>query len=233
MSRFKSLLKNIFSLSLLLPVLLIIFYIFALFLFQGSPLSPQEIVNHFAQIYDRYGYELIFTGAFLEGLVIVNFFIPGVTIVILGVVFAKAGQVDLTLAILFASLGFLAGFIIDYLMGYFGFAQAINKFGISPALQKAKTHLEKKDRLRSFALAFIHPDIGSFVALAAGTIKMNFFHFFWLCTLSTVAWMSIWGLLVYAFGQVFLTVLTRYTVILLIIVLSVWLLINFVGEKRK
>ncbi len=148
-------------------------------------------------------------------------------------IFAKAGQVDLTLGILFACLGFLAGFMIDYLLGYFGFAQVIDKFGYSSGLQKAKNSLENKNRLRSFALGFIHPDIGSFVALAAGTIRMNFFNFFLLCTLSTMAWMSLWGLLIYAFGQVFLTILTKYTSILLIIVLSIWILINFVGERKK
>lgn len=233
MSRLKLLLEKIFSLSLIAPLILITFYILVLFLFKGSPLTPQEIISHFATIYDRYGYELIFTGAFLEGLIIVNFFVPGVTIVVLGAIFARTGQVDLTLGILAASLGFLAGFTIDYLLGYFGFAEIINRLGYGSGLRKARTTLESKGRWRSFALGFIHPDIGSFVALAAGTLKMNFFHFFWLCGLSTVTWMSIWGLLVYAFGRVFLTILTKYTVVLLIIVLSVWLLINFVGEKRK
>lgn len=232
MGRLKRILELFFSSALITPLVLIAVYVGVLFLIKGTTLTPEQIISHFASLYARYGYEIIFIGALLEALVVINFFVPGVTIVILGAVFARAGQVHLTYGILAAATGSILGFMIDYALGYFGFYHIINRLGYSSALSKAKNQLDRS-AVRTFALGFIHPDIGSFIATAAGVIRMSFINFLVLTVFSTLAWMSLWGLLVFAFGRVFLTILTKYTLVLVILVFSAWILLTIYENSKE
>lgn len=232
MERLTRVLGIFFSSALITPLILISIYVVILFLIKGTALTPEQIITHFASLYARYGYEIIFLGALLEALVVINFFVPGVTIVVLGAVFARSGQVHLTYGILSAIAGATLGFIIDFFLGYFGFYHIINKLGYASALTKAKKQLERSS-VRTFALGFIHPNIGSFVSTAAGITRMNFGNFFVLTICSTTAWLSFWGMLVFAFGRVFLAILTKYTVLLALFVLSVWVLLAIYQKSQE
>lgn len=232
MARLRRIFELFFTTSLIAPVILILLYLILLAIFKGANLSPRDIIAHATSIYSRYGYEIIFFGAFMEALVVINFFVPGVTLVVLGAVFARTGGIDLTWAVLSATTGAILGYIIDFFLGYFGFGQLLSKFKITAALTKAKSEVEKSP-VKSFGLGFIHPDLGSFVALAAGTIKMNFINFLTLTFFSSLVWTSLWGLLVFAFGRIFLVVLTRYTTLLVILVVSIWTLWTMYENRGK
>lgn len=231
MSRLFRVVEVFFSSALIAPLFLIVVYIAILFILKGSALTPSAVVEHFASLYERYGYEIIFMGAFLESLVVINFFVPGATIVVLGAVFASSGYVDLTYAVISAATGSILGFTIDYLLGYFGFSGIINRFGYGATLKKAKKQLDDSS-VRTFALGFIHPNIGSFISAAAGTIGMKFVNFFILALFSTLTWSSIWGLVIFAFGDIFLKILTRYTPLLVILILSIWVLLALYQKNQ-
>jgi len=188
--------------------------------------SPEQLVEHLGSLYSRYGYEIIFVGAALEALVIINFFIPGALVVAFGAIFARSGQIDLSLVLLAGSTGAMVGFILDYLLGYFGFGVILEKFSKNGLLNRAKYQVEKSG-VRSFGLGFFHPNVGSLVSLAAGAIKMRFISFLILAYLSTLAWASLWALLIFSLGEIFLVILTKYFFILVILVVSVWILVNF------
>jgi len=232
MGRLKKILELFFSSALIAPLVLITVYLGVLFLIKGTTLTPDQVISHFASLYSRYGYEIIFAGALMEALVVINFFVPGITIVVLGAVFARSGQVHLTYGILAAAVGSIVGFMIDFALGYFGFYHIVNRLGYGLALTKAKGQIDKS-AVRTFALGFIHPDIGSFIATAAGILRMNFVNFLVLTTFSTLAWVSFWGLLVFAFGRVFLTILTKYTLVLVILVFSVWVLLTIYENSKE
>ncbi len=231
MERFKKVFGIFFSSALIAPLILITIYLAVFFLIRGTTLTPAQVISHFSSLYARYGYEIIFLGALMESLVVINFFVPGATILVLGAVFAHTGQVHIVYAILAATAGSLFGFVIDYLLGYFGFSAIINKLGYSDTLQKAK-HQLNNSAVKSFALGFIHPNIGSFVSLAAGVTKISMTNFVVLALFSTLFWTSLWGFLIFSFGKVFLVVLTKYTTVLVIGILSVWVLLALY-QKRK
>lgn len=181
------------------------------------------MVEFFASVYGRFGYEIIFIGAILEALIIVNFVVPGAVAIGLGAVFARSGELDLSLAILFAVMGATVGFTIDYLLGRWGFGKIIDGMGLRNEFKKAEVQI-LRSRFQTFTLGFIHPNIGSFIAFAAGVLRVRFITYFTLSLLSTIVWYSLWGLAVYALGEVFLTILTKYLSIIFIIALSVWIL---------
>ena len=218
--------------SIIAPVILIAFYVlFALILRIILP-SGKDLIDYLSSVYGRFGYEIIIVGSFLEALLLINMFTPGVVAIGLGVVFAKAGELDLTLAIVFAVTGALVGFMLDFLLGKFGFAQILERIGYGGIIQQTKSKLEKFS-FQTFSLGFMHPNLGSLVSFAAGALKMDFKKFFLLALLSTLVWYILWGLLIFILGGVFLTILTKYTYIIFLLVGTIWLLSTIYNSSSK
>lgn len=226
------LLKLSISLETLVPLIVIISYVLLLIILRGALPTPNELISHAASLYERFGYEVIFTGAALEAMVLINLVVPGITAVALGAVFARSGQTDLAYVIAAASLGAMLGYILDFFLGYFGFGKILKKIGQESVLNKARQNLEKSG-IKSFGLGFVHPDVGSFMALAAGTLRMKFIEFMILSVLSTVFWVSFWGLVIFALGDIFLIVLTKYFSILVVMLISAWILINIHSKIKR
>lgn len=215
----------------MIPVLVISLYLVLLIIIRQSLPSSEDFVSQLSSLYGRYGYEIVFLGSILEALVLVNFFAPGAVAMGLGAVFARAGQLDLTLAILTAVAGAIIGYTLDFILGLFGFSAFLEKTDFGKTLGKIRNRLEKS-KMRSLSLGFIHPNIGSFLSLAAGTLRMHFIQFSLLALLSTLAWYSLWGIMVFVLGEVFLTVLTKYAFVLILLALSVWILSVVYGRRK-
>lgn len=225
-------LKIEFSFELIAPITLLIFYIALLIFLRGSMPTSEEIFANITNLYRRFGYEVVFIGAFLEALLLVNLFVPGLIIVAFGAIFARAGEIDLTTVVVVAVLGAVLGYMIDFLLGKFGFGKIISKIGYGKILTQAKVHLEKS-LVPTFVLGFVQPNIGSFIALAAGALKIQFRTFVLLSTLSTIVWASFWAVLIFALGEVFLIILTKYIWIVVLFVLSVWLLATLYSNRKN
>lgn len=224
-------LKVQFSFELIAPITLLLLYIILLIFLRGTMPTSEEILANLTNLYRRFGYEVVFLGVLLEALLLVNLFVPGLIIVAFGAIFARAGEMDLTTVVIVAVIGAVLGYTIDFLLGHFGFGKIISKIGYGKIITQAKVRLEKS-LVPTFALGFIQPNIGSFIALAAGALKVKFRTFILLATLSTVAWASFWAVLVFALGEVFLIILTKYVWIVVLFALSVWLLITLYNSKK-
>lgn len=219
--------------SILTPIVLIIFYVIFILIIRSFFPTGKALVDSLASIYGRFGYEIVIIGSLLEALIVLNFFIPGGVVAVgLGAVFAKAGELDLTLAIILAVLGALMGYSLDFILGRFGLEELLARMGYKEAISKVKSQIERSS-LKTFSLGFIHPNIGSLLAFAAGTLNMNFKTFLLLALLSTMVWYSLWGLLIFALGQVLLTILIKYVFMLFLLVSSIWILIMLFGQRRK
>jgi membrane protein DedA with SNARE-associated domain len=222
----------VFSTDLIAPLALIFLYIVVLIIIRGVAPTSTEIIEHAQALYSRYGYELIFFGAAFEGLVLVNFLAPGSLTVGLGAVFASTGTLDLTTAVFAAILGVLIAYIIDYFLGLFGFSKVIERLGYSKILEETRIKLEN-DPVEVFSVGFIHPNIGAVISLAAGASRIKFWKFLGLAAVSTAAWMSFWGILIYILGEIFLRVFTRFFPLILVLVFSVWILSILYGRRKS
>lgn len=217
--------KIILGIDLLLPLILLISYLLLVFVLKGVMPTGEEIINTFALLYQKYGYEIIFLSALLESLIVVNLLVPGQIGMALGAIFAKTGQTQLPLVIFFVVLGSILGYLINYTLGYFGFFDILKKIGLDNLLNETQKQLDKFGK-RGLILSFIHVTIGSLSSFAAGVVKYNFLTFFLIAFFSTIIWMSIWASLIYAIGEVFLEVFKKYS--FLIFVLFIGLI--FVGR---
>ena len=230
MKPFFKLLRPIFTLSSIVPLVLISFYLGFLIFVRGAFPTAQEIIDHFASIYARYGYEIIFISAFLEALVLVNLFVPGLVAMALGAIFARTGHIELTLVVLAATSGVFLGYIIDYLLGYFGFGDFFKKAGIGWMVDKARQQLNKLGN-HGLILGFAYPNVASFLSLAAGTTKVGFSKFLIIATLSSLFWMPIWGIVIYSLGEIFLNVLTKYSFLIVLVIVTSLVLVRIWQKK--
>lgn len=168
----------------------------------------------------------------IEALFILNFFAPGAVAVGLGAVFARSGQLDLTIGIILAVAGALSGYILDYLIGFLGLSRVVDGLGFKEYTKQVTLQL-KASYFKSFILGFIHPNIGAIVSTAAGVLKINFLRFILLASLSTLAWYSLWGILGFALGEILLILLTKYAFIIMLLVVSIWILTYLYGKWSK
>lgn len=187
---------------------------------------------HLSSLYSRYGYEILFFGALLEAWVVVNVFAPGMVALAFGGVFARAGHISLTYAILVAVAGAIIGYIIDYLLGYFGFSKMVERLAGIDTLDKFKKRVSRID-IRMFSLGFFHPNVGSIIALAGGTVRMHFLGFLSLVSISTLVWFTFWGVLVYQLGDVVLYVLNKYLSWIGISFTTIWVLSAVYARHQK
>lgn len=217
--------------DLILPLILIIVYVVFLVIARGVIPTSEELINTFSSLYAKYGYEIIFFAAFFETLVLVNLFVPGQLAMALGVIFARSGQTDLLLVILTAIAGSLLGYLIDFVLGSFGFSSVIKKAGYGDLLIHAKKQL-KKFGSRGLVLGFVHSNIGSFLSLVAGAVDMPWMQFIPIAVIATSFWLTLWGILIYIFGDVILVILTKYAFLIVLLVIS-GLLLNFIWKAKK
>lgn len=224
--------KTILSSDLALPILLLITYIIFLIIVRGVVPSGDELVLTFASLYQRYGYEIIFFSALLESLVVVNFFVPGQIGMALGIIFSRTGQTQLPLVVLFVTLGSFLGYMTDFILGYFGFADIFDRLGWGHLIKKGKKQLVKFGK-RGLILSFIHITIGAFSSLSAGAIKMNWLTFSTIALFSTLFWVSIWSIIIYNLGEIVLLVFRRYTLLVILLGIGILFAGRFlrIGEK--
>lgn len=218
--------------DLLLPLTLLATYVVFLIVARGVVPTSEELIGVFADLYAKYGYEIIFISALLEGLILVNLFVPGMLALALGAVFARTGQTDLTLVILTASSGIVLGYIIDFLMGYFGFGDTLKKLGYDSFLQTSREKLKKFGN-RGLIVGFIHTNVGSFLAFAAGTMRLGFLNFLIVAIASTLVWATLWGIAAFYFGEIFLYIIKRYSFLLVLMVIASFITASYWKYKSE
>ena len=225
-SQIARLVRLIIKNDLILPITLLGTYIVFLVVARGVVPTSEELINVFANLYRKYGYEIIFISALLEGLVLVNLFVPGMLALALGAVFARTGETDLTLVILTASLGIVLGYIIDFLMGYFGFGDTLRKLGYEGFINASREKLRKFGN-RGLIVGFFHSNVGSFLAFASGTMRLNFLNFVVVAVASTLVWATIWGIAAFYFGEMFLYIIKRYSFLVVLAIIGFLVLASF------
>ncbi len=215
--------------DLILPAFLLIAYVLFLFFIRGILPTSEELLALFSKYYATYGYEILFVAALLESLVLINLFAPGQVALALGIVFSRTGETELPYVILAVCCGVIIGFTIDYLVGYYGFGDILKRFGQSSVFDKAKTEL-KKNGGRSIFISFINPNLGAYMSLAAGASKLEITMFGLIALFSIFFWVISWSLLIYMLGDVVLTIIKKYTLLLSVIFIGI-LIVSF-GIKK-
>ena len=159
-------------------------------------------------LYAQYGYLIVFLGALGENTAFLGLVMPGGTMALLGAFYARQGTLNLFWVILFAWIGTVIGFHIDYLLGRYALGGIMSRWGNSSLGQRLR--LAGRIRLarrmlaryggRAILLSYIVGHVRSFVALSAGATHMPYRRFLAFEMVAALLWNIGFSLLGYLAG---------------------------------
>lgn len=204
----------------ILVVLRILFYFF----------NQNDLINYLSVFYSRYGALILFFSGIIEGLVLIGLYYPGSTIILLGATLAGAKIISLPEVVLWASLGLLAAYAINYWFGFNGGEKILARSGLYEPLEKAKSQAEKSKLI--YLWSTVHPNVAAIMSVVLGTMKVNFLKFITLSTLGQFFWSTFWGIIFYFFGMVLLGKIA-FVVGTLIAILFIYELVKIFMPKKS
>lgn len=168
----------------------------------------RQWIDGLGSIYEDWGYLLVLLGALGENTALLGMVLPGGTLALLGAFYARQGTLNLGLVILFAWLGTVAGYHIDFLIGRYLLGHVV-AWGSHSRLG-LRLRLAGRVRLAR-ALLFKHGGkmimishaighIRSFVALSAGAARMSYKRFLAFELAAALLWNIGYALLGYFLG---------------------------------
>jgi membrane protein DedA with SNARE-associated domain len=157
--------------------------------------SLSEWIEILGGFYGSFGYPLVLLGAALENTFLVTFIFPGGTMVLLGGIYARLGQLELPYVVLAGWLGTALGATIDYGLGRWGgrlLAPLLARPDIAAGMARVAALLRRYGVLALVAGHFIGP-LRSLVALSAGMARMEYWRFALYELPAALLWATAYG----------------------------------------
>lgn len=165
-------------------------------------------IDSLGQLYDRFGYLLVFLGSLGENTALLGLVLPGGSLALLGAFYARQGTLSLLWVIFFAWIGTVLGYHADYLLGRFVLARVAGpvtqsrfgrRFHLAGRLRQARMLLWKHGGKAIF-ISHTVGHIRSFVALTAGATHMRYLRFLTFELIAALLWNTGYCLLGYFLG---------------------------------
>ena len=142
----------------------------------------RDWISLLAEFYDQYGYALVLFGSLGENTALLGLVLPGGTLSLLGAFYARQGTLSLGWVIFFAWLGTVVGYHIDYLLGRYVLAGAVQRWSgsrlgrrlrLAGRIRLARAFLSKHGS-KAILISHMIGHMRSFVALSAGMTHMHY-----------------------------------------------------------
>lgn len=209
--------------------LLMIFTLFvAIYQLLGLP-SSEELIQLARDYYSEYGYEIVFVAALVEGLLLVNWYLPGSFVIVLGVTFSAGRPLNSLFMVALVASGFFLTSLLNYAMGRYAWYRFLLFLGLSSPLEKVKLRVEKYG-LPVIFTTYFHPNVGALTALSCGILRLSPLRFTAYSAAALIGWNSLWGVIVYLVGPALLNLLSMWMAIPLLVL---WLIIVVVRSLRQ
>ncbi len=162
---------------------------------------------HLAQLITQYGvitYAIIFTIVFIETGLVLTPFLPGDSLLFAAGALAALGSIDLWFIVPLLMAAAILGDTANYWIGHFLGERMI----ASPKIPIKKEHIEKTNEFyakyggKTIVLARFVPIVRTFAPFVAGVGKMHYGQFLRFNLIGGVAWVALFSLVGYFFGNI-------------------------------
>lgn len=196
----------------------------AIFIFlQGKLPDPKTLLAWIENLYKHYGYIVVFAGALIEGLFLIGNYFPGSTIVFAGAALSRKGILLFPLALCLAIIALNIAFIINYILGRYGWYHILEKYGLHESLLKAKETIQKNET-KAFLAGYAIINTAAILSTAAGVIKMPFKKFIVYSIISQTIWGIVWGTVAYTFGLQIIEAINSYLPAIIFGIGLIWII---------
>ena len=168
----------------------------------------QDWIDLLAEFYDQYGYALVLFGSLGENTAVLGLVLPGGTLALLGAFYARLGTLSLAWVILFAWLGTVLGYHVDYLIGRYVLTHVVKRWSasrlgrrlrVAGRIRLARAFLSKHGS-KAILISHMIGHMRSFVALSAGMTHMRYSTFLASELVAALLWNIAYCLLGYFVG---------------------------------
>lgn len=192
--------------------------------------SNDELIKIIRTYFEQYGYPVLFAAALIEAIPVVNFYVPGSSVVLLAAAFSRQGTLNIFSVILLTTTALMAGFVFNYFVGKHGWFKIFIKFGFGEMLENSKKKIEKHGT-KWIWISYLHPNLGALTSTAYGILKMPFYKFFITSLFAALFWCAFWGTICfYSSGIIEGIIRARW---LLVTVGFVWIMYQIVKILRS
>jgi membrane protein DedA with SNARE-associated domain len=197
--------------------------------------SPKELSIIGKNLYEQYGLIILLLASLLEGIFMVNIYIPGSFVIVLSVFLSDKSIDQLFIISIIVWAGFFSSSIFNYWLGATGFYKALLLLGKKNTIERMQVWINKKGG-RAIFLSSIHPNFQAITMVCAGISRYSFLSSSIKSAVSLIFWVPIWTV-------VFSIILKRvdiensngplYVIGLLVLVGIVSIIIEYVKLSRK
>lgn len=163
-------------------------------------LPAQEIIDTFGELFSTYGYALVAAAAFSENIALLNFIIPGSTVVWIAGFYAQQGLLNPFAVWAVATFAATLGNQVDYALGYTGVYQIIRILKIERQVEKFKKRFVHGGHLIDAFFIYLAGYTRSFLLLALGALKVSWVPYLAFTTTSAAIRKGIFVSVGYFFG---------------------------------
>lgn len=216
--------------NLALPLLLLAVFLSLFFLWKFLNLpEDQELITLTRNYFERYGLVTVFVSAVLEGMLLIGLYYPGSIVIFLGVILAGKNISKVIEVVAIATSGLYIGYVLDYLLGKYGWYRLLLVFGLKGQIENAERRLTRHG-LGAIFVSYWHPNFAAIISTAAGILHFSPRKFLLYSLLAVTVWNIFWGTLAYLLGEATIALMgIRFA----IIVVVVWILFAITKTKIK
>lgn len=153
--------------------------------------SPKEIAEAGKNLYDQYGLAVLLLAATIEGLFMINIYIPGSFVIVLSVYLSDKTPSSLAVIALVTWIGFFISSVINYYLGATGGYKALLLLGKEGTLKKVRKWMEKHGA-RAIFLSSVHPNLQAFVMVCAGIAHESIARTSIKSAVALTVWVPLW-----------------------------------------
>lgn len=215
----------------LLPISVLGIFLLIYLAWRFFALPPEKELLEIARFYfDKYGLAILLLSSLIEGTVLVGWYYPGSLVIFLGVILAGKDISKVAAAVGVITMGLFFAYVINFLLGKYGWYRLLLKFGLREALGDVRARVTKHGLLAIF-MSYWQPNLAALVATSAGILNFSFSKFLVYSLVAAILWNIFWGTLVYFVGESALSLVGVRFVLLAICVWIVYRIWN--GRKNS
>lgn len=204
------------------PLICIVVFSLLMIVWGLLELPPaDEVYSTLIALYRKHGLVIVAVAALIEGLVMINVYLPGSAVVLVAVAASRGDPLFGVAIVATASAAFLLAAQVNYALGYYGFHTLVARFGGNRWLETTGAWYRTHGALVLLP-SYVHPSVGSFMSVTCGIVRLRWRRFLPLVALAIVLWNSFWGTLAYLLADPVRHVATNpYAVIVGLVVWAV------------
>jgi membrane-associated protein len=158
------------------------------------------LIELIRNLFERWGYLVVFFGTMLENMLFLGLFVPGVFVLLLAGLSAHGGLIDLKVALVLAILGTSIGDTVSYLAGRFGWRAVLKRAEELPFWGTVQETLRRRTGI--FVLSYHFLGYTRILGpLMAGVTRIPFRRWFITDFIGAVIWVATYMLGGYMLGN--------------------------------